>query len=163
MMILVLNADYTPLTLMPLKKAFKLIFKGKAEIIETKKSEIIKTVNRNFLRPSVVRLYRYVYFPYRKVTLSRFNVYKRDDYKCVYCGSKNQLTLDHVIPKSRGGANSWNNLVTCCMECNVIKGDRTPEESGMKLSHKPFTPNYLFFINKMHKINEEWRPYLMMG
>jgi len=156
--VLVLNTDYTPLTITPLKRAFRLVYKGKAEIVVSK-GEI--NASKPFDRPSVIRLTKYVYFPYKKVTLSRFNIYRRDEYKCLYCGSKDTLTLDHVIPKSKGGPNSWTNLATCCMRCNVVKGDRTPEEAGMKLSQKPFTPSYLFFINKMRTVHEEWKPYLM--
>lgn len=157
-MILVLNADYTPLTIAPLKRAFRLVYKGKAEVVVSK-GEI--SASTPFEKPSVIRLTKYVYFPYKKVTLSRFNIYRRDEYKCLYCGSKEALTLDHVLPKSKGGPNSWTNLATCCMRCNVVKGDRTPEEAGMTLSHKPFTPSYLYFINKMQKVHDEWKPYLM--
>jgi 5-methylcytosine-specific restriction endonuclease McrA len=161
-MILVLNADYTPLTIMPLKRAFRLVYKGKAEIVVTR-GESIATDKKDYDRPSVVRLTKYVFFPYKKVTLSRFNIYRRDDYKCLYCGSKDGLTLDHVIPKSKGGPNSWTNLATCCMKCNVSKGDRLLEETGMTLKYKPFVPSYLFFLHKMNKINEDWKPYLMNG
>jgi 5-methylcytosine-specific restriction endonuclease McrA len=159
-MILVLNADYTPLTIMPLKRAFRLVYKGKAEVVVTR-GESIATDKKDYDRPSVVRLTKYVYFPYKKVTLSRFNIYRRDDYKCLYCGSKDSLTLDHVIPRSKGGPNSWTNLATCCMRCNTSKGDRLLEETGMTLKYKPFTPSYLFFLHKMNKINEDWKPYLM--
>lgn len=159
-MILVLNADYMPLTIMPLKRAFRLVYKGKAEVVTTK-GDTIKTDKKAYERPSVIRLTKYVYFPYKRVTLSRYNIYRRDEYKCAYCGSKDSLTLDHVQPKSKGGPNSWTNLITCCMRCNITKGDRTPEEAGMTLSHKPFTPSYLFFINKMHKMHEDWKPYIM--
>jgi hypothetical protein len=158
-MILVLNADYTPLTVMQLKRAFRLIYKGKAEIVSSKGDPI--SAGKDYDRPSVIRLVKYVYFPYKKVTLSRFNIYRRDDYKCLYCGSKDTLTLDHVVPRSRGGKNSWTNLVTCCMKCNVSKGDRLLEETDMVLKYKPFTPSYLFFLHKMNKINEDWKPYLM--
>jgi 5-methylcytosine-specific restriction endonuclease McrA len=161
-MILVLNADYTPLTIMPLKRAFRLVYKGKAEIVVTR-GESIATDKKDYDRPSVVRLTKYVFFPYKKVTLSRLNIYRRDDYKCLYCGSKDGLTLDHVIPKSKGGPNSWTNLATCCMKCNVSKGDRLLEETGMTLKYKPFVPSYLFFLHKMNKINEDWKPYLMNG
>lgn len=159
-MVLVLNADYTPLTIAPLKRAFRLVYKGKAEIVSSS-GKGIATERKEYDRPSVIRLVKYVYFPYKKVTLSRFNIYRRDGYKCLYCGSKDSLTLDHVLPKSKGGPNSWTNLVTCCMKCNVTKGDRTPDEAGMTLSQKPFTPSYLFFISNMHKVNEDWKPYLM--
>jgi len=161
-MILVLNADYVPLTIMPLKRAFRLVYKGKAEVVSSK-GDSIATDKKDYDRPSVIRLTKYVYFPYKKVTLSRYNIYRRDDYKCLYCGSKETLTLDHVIPRSKGGLNSWTNLATCCMKCNISKGNSTLEDSGMTLSYKPFTPSYLFFINKMNKTNEDWKPYLMGG
>lgn len=157
-MVLILNADYTPLTVANFKRAYRLVYKGKAEIVVSHGK-----VNAGIIldKPSIIRLIKYVYFPYKKVTLSRYNIYRRDEHKCLYCGFKDNLTLDHVIPRSKGGPNSWTNLVTCCMRCNMLKGDRTPDEAGMILSHKPFTPNYLYFINKMHKIHEEWKPYLM--
>ena len=104
---------------------------------------------------------KYVYFPYKKVTLSRFNIYRRDDYKCLYCGSKDSLTLDHIVPRSKGGKNSWTNLATCCMKCNITKGDRFLEETDMVLTQKPFTPSYLFFLHKMNKLNEDWKKYLI--
>jgi len=161
-MILILNADYTPLTIMSLKRAFRLVYKGKAEVVVTK-GESIMTDKKAYDRPSVIRLTKYVYFPYKRVTLSRYNIYRRDEYKCLYCGSKDALTLDHVIPKSKGGPNSWTNLATCCMSCNITKGDRMLDETDMKLSYKPFTPSYLFFIHKMNKMHEDWKPYIMGG
>lgn len=160
-MILVLNADYTPLTVMNQIRGFNLVYKDKAEII-VKGDTPIYAGDKTFDRPSVIRLFRYVSFPYKKVTLSRYNVYRRDGFKCLYCDSKDNLTLDHVIPRSKGGANSWSNLATCCMKCNVKKGDRLLEETGMTLKHKPFIPSYLFFIKKMNKVHDEWRPYLMI-
>jgi hypothetical protein len=159
-MILVLNADYTPLTVMNQTRGFNLVYKGKAEVL-VKKEPPISAGQIKFDRPSVIRLHKYVSFPYKKVTLSRYNVYRRDNFKCLYCGAKDNLTLDHVIPRSKGGPNSWTNLATCCMKCNVSKGDRTLEETGMTLSQKPFTPSYLFFIKKMNKVYEEWMPFLM--
>lgn len=159
-MILVLNADYTPLTVMNPTRGFNLVYKGKAEIV-VKRDNPISAGDKFFDRPSVIRLQKYVSFPYKKVTLSRYNVYRRDNFRCLYCGSKDSLTLDHVIPRSKGGSNSWTNLVTCCMKCNVNKGDRLLEETNMTLSHKPFTPSYLFFIRKMNKIYDDWRPFLM--
>lgn len=159
-MILVLNADYTPIVVTNLKKAFKLVYKGKAEVVVAQENPIL--AGKKYIRPSIIRLFKYVVFPYKKVSLSRHNIFKRDDFKCLYCGSRDNLTLDHVIPRSRGGSNSWTNLATCCNRCNVLKSDKTPEEANMNLSYKPFTPNFLFFIKKMNKISEEWRPYLMM-
>lgn len=158
--VLILNADYTPLTVMDLRRGFKLVFKNKAEII-SKKEKPIFAGDKTFDCPSVIRLFKYVSFPYKKVALSRNSVYRRDNFRCLYCGSKEDLTLDHVIPRSRGGPNSWTNLVTCCMRCNVRKGDRLIEETDMSISYMPFTPSYLFFIIKMNKIYNDWRPFLI--
>ena len=76
----------------------------------------------------------------KNLKINRNRVFKRDNYECVYCGSKKSLTIDHVIPKSKGGDNSWNNLVTCCSPCNRIKGDKTPEQAGMKMIKRPYEP-----------------------
>jgi len=157
-MILVLNSDYTPLTVASVNRAFKLVYKEKAEIIVSK--GVIKTEKVDYEKPLIIRLHNYISYPYKKATLSRYNLYRRDNYKCIYCGSRENLTMDHVVPRSRGGKNTWSNLVTCCIKCNVYKGDRTPEEANMVLSQTPFTPNHLFFINRMYKIHEEWKPYL---
>ncbi len=157
-MILVLNSDYTPLTVASVNRAFKLIYKEKAEIIISK--GYIKTEKKDYEKPLIIRLYNHITYPYKKATLSRYNLYKRDSYKCQYCGSDKNLTMDHILPRSRGGKNTWDNLVTCCNRCNVYKGDRTPEEANMFLIKKPFAPNHLFFINKMYKTHEEWKPYL---
>jgi 5-methylcytosine-specific restriction endonuclease McrA len=96
--------------------------------------------------PSVIRLNRYVHAPYRGVNLTRQNVFKRDNFECQYCGTKKELTLDHVVPSSRGGIHSWTNLVTACKRCNAKKGDYTLEESGMDLHRKPYKPSYALFL-----------------
>ena len=157
-MILVLNSDYTPLTVASVSRAFRLVYKEKAEIVVSK--GYIKTERKDYEKPLIIRLHNHVTYPYKKATLSRYNLYRRDDYKCQYCGSEKNLTMDHIIPKSKGGKNNWLNLVTCCERCNKIKGDRTPEEANMFLIKKPFAPNHLFFINRMHKMHDEWKPYL---
>lgn len=158
-MILVLNSDYLPVNVTSFKKAFKLIYKGKAEIVE--EDGDVYTYNKKFSRPSVIRLVKYVNIPYRKVVMSRENIFKRDEYTCVYCGSHKNLTIDHIHPRSKGGGNNWDNLITSCFSCNAKKGDRTPEQAGMKLSFTPFKPNPLYFICKSHKNEDKWQPYLM--
>lgn len=163
--ILLLNQDFSPLNVTTLYRGFKLVFKGKAEIITHDKIKPIKTGTKNYHRPTVIRLLKYVPLPYRKVTLSRHNVYRRDGYKCVYCGSDRNLTLDHMIPKSKGGENNWKNLVTCCGKCNRIKGDTSVEEflekTGYTMSHKPFKPTYAQFIKKMGgNVKDDWLPFL---
>lgn len=138
--VLVLNADYTPLNVTSLRRGFVLVIKGKAEILEKGVEPIITTVG-DFVRPIIIRLLNYVKYHTRPLKINRKRIYKRDDNQCVYCGSKKHLTIDHVLPKSRGGDNTWKNLVTCCLSCNLKKGNKTPEEAGMKMKVKPYEPS----------------------
>lgn len=163
MQVLVLNNAYQPINVTTLIRGFNLVFKGKAEILEHIAEKPILTDRKKYRRPTVIRLLRYVAVPFRKVHLSRQNIFRRDDYKCIYCnksGDAKSLTLDHVLPKSRGGANTWINLVSCCSSCNVTKGDKTPEEAGMIMSHEPFKPTYLYFVEKFKKVHESWNVYV---
>jgi 5-methylcytosine-specific restriction endonuclease McrA len=162
MKVLVLNSDYVPINVANLRRSFRLVYNGKAEVISEDKTPIV-TSAKTFKRPLVIRLYNYVYVPFRKVQLSRYNVYKRDGYKCVYCPSKKDLTLDHVMPKSRGGKNTWKNLVTCCGSCNVSKGDRTPEEADMKMRTEPYKPGFFTFLKNFNgSVEESWKPYIFV-
>jgi len=160
--ILVLNADFVPLSVTSFKKGFKLTYKGKAEVVESVKDDIIFASNFSIPRPSVIRLLRYVVYPYRKITLTRQNVFKRDGNACVYCGSKKDLTLDHVIPKSRGGRDSWENLVTCCSKCNSKKADKTPKEAEMEWHGIANVPNHFAMLGMNKNVNETWKPYIFM-
>lgn len=143
--ILVLNADYQPINVTSFQKGYKLVWKGKAEVVKEDPTDVIMT-SRSIARPKVIRLLTYLYLPYRRLNLSKQNVYRRDGFKCVYCGSGANLTLDHVLPRSRGGDNSWENLVTCCRKCNAKKDDRTPEEARMRMRHKSFVPTFSHLI-----------------
>jgi 5-methylcytosine-specific restriction endonuclease McrA len=158
-MVLVLNADYMPVNIVSLKRGYKLVYKEKAEIVAIDKNPI-KTAKKDLERPTVVRLLKYVKIPFKKVVLTRYNIFRRDNFSCVYCGDKKNLTIDHILPRSKGGLNSWENLVTCCSFCNVKKGDKTPEEAGMKLSAKPYVPNHIVFMFKAYKPKESWKPYM---
>jgi hypothetical protein len=158
--ILVLNSDYLPVNVTTFKKAFKLIYKGKAEIIEDE-GETIITFKKKYLNPSVIRLIRYVNIPYRKVILSRENIFKRDNNTCTYCGINKNLTVDHIIPKSKGGKNVWENLITSCFVCNSKKGDKTLEQVNMKPMFNPFKPHPLFFICNSHRDTLKWKQYLL--
>jgi CRISPR/Cas system Type II protein with McrA/HNH and RuvC-like nuclease domain len=140
--ILVLNADYQPINMTSFVKGYKLIYKGKAEVIVADKNNKISLFTADVARPKVIRLLKYIYLPYRKLNLSKPNIYKRDGHACVYCNSRENLTLDHVLPRSRGGGNTWENLVTCCSRCNSRKDNMTPEEAGMKLKVKPTMPTF---------------------
>ena len=136
--VLVLNSDFTPLNVTSLRRGFVLVQKGKAEVIQ-KGEDIITTVG-NFVRPLIIRLKDYVRYRPSTLGVTRRRLFKRDDYSCLYCGSNKNLTIDHVVPKSKGGTNEWKNLATCCHRCNTLKGDKTPEQVGLKLRYKPYTP-----------------------
>lgn len=159
--VLVLNQDYSPVTICSVQKAFLLVFLRKAELVSTSISGKLRTVNLSFPLPAVVRLHRYVNMPYKGVMLTRQNVFKRDGHQCQYCGTRKELTIDHLIPRSKGGGSDWANLVTACKRCNARKGDYSPEEAGMKLARKPFKPTYIMFIRDFSGfVMEEWLPYL---
>ena len=162
--VLILNQNYEPIGIINAKKAIILLYLGKAELIENRPELRVRTVSRVFPYPSIVRLIAFVRLPRRGVILSRKNILKRDGYRCQYCGMRHKpLTVDHVIPKKRGGVDSWENLVCACVECNNKKGNRTPEEAGMPLLSQPKRPSYLFFIYQhIGQVEERWKPYLFL-
>ncbi len=161
--VLVLNQDYQPISVCSVQRSVKLVFLEKAELLHDDPDRAIRTVDDEFQYPSVIRLRRYIHLPYAKIVLSRRNVMKRDNNKCQYCGTKTDLTLDHVLPRSRGGKDTWENLVTACNHCNVKKGNRTPEEAGMQLRIKPYRPVHItFFQNLLNGVQDHWKPYLYM-
>ncbi len=162
--VLVLNQNYEPMTITNVKKAIILIFLGKAELVE-KNDGYINSVRERYPLPSIVRLTRFINVPRKRIILSRKNIIKRDNHQCQYCGTRSgPVTIDHVIPKVRGGEDSWENLVCACVKCNNKKGNRTPEEAGMRLAKKPQRPNYLFFIRYfVGNIDHRWKPYLYMN
>jgi 5-methylcytosine-specific restriction endonuclease McrA len=154
--ILVLNADLSPISVTSLKKGFKLVYKGKADVLHSESENPIITFNLITARPTVIRLKKYIVFPYKKIPLTRQNIFKRDGNICTYCGSKKDLTLDHIQARSKGGQNSWMNLITSCFTCNLKKADRTPEEAGMIMNIKPFIPNATFFMSRISNPKKEW-------
>jgi len=144
------------------ERAFLLVFMNKSEMLRSANGYRLRTITTSFPMPSVIRLNRYVHAPYKGVTLTRQNIFKRDNFECQYCGTKRDLTLDHVLPTSRGGPHSWLNLVTACKRCNTRKGDFTPEEAGMPLRHKPFKPSYTLFLKDAPGVHQhEWEEFLM--
>lgn len=162
--VLVLNQDYQAISLCSAERAFVLVFLNKAEMISDRKAKLMRSVGASYPYPSVIRLNRFIKLPYKRVSLSRQNLYKRDGYKCVYCEGRDNLTLDHVIPRSRGGRDSWHNLVTACQRCNTEKGDRTPEEAEMVMTQKPFRPSFIMYLRDFNgKVSEDWKPYLLMN
>ncbi len=162
--VLVLNQDYSPISVCSAERAFLLIHLEKAELVHEDESLQMRTVNMTYPTPSVIRLQDYIYVPFKSVMLSRQNVFKRDGHECMYCGSKKDLTLDHVLPKSRGGKSTWDNLATACKKCNSIKGNKTPEEAEMPLAQQPFKPSYVMFVRNFSGFtSKEWLQYLSLN
>jgi 5-methylcytosine-specific restriction endonuclease McrA len=115
--------------------------------------------------PSIVRLSVYIRLPYKKIVLSHKNILRRDGHLCQYCGkTESMLTVDHVVPKAKGGPDTWENLVAACVSCNNKKGDRTLHEAQMKLLRKPIRPNHVMFIRHfVGTVDDHWKPYLFMN
>ena len=138
--VLVLNADFTPINVTSVYKGFTLVSKGKAEVLKASDKPLLSGMGE-FVRPLIIRLLNFVKYRVHKLKINRHRLYKRDGHECTYCGSKRNLTIDHILPKSKGGQNTWMNLVTSCSSCNRLKGDKTPEEAGMKMNILPYEPN----------------------
>jgi len=162
--VLVLSSSFEPITICSVKKAMILILLTKADMIATQDGKTIRTVSKSYPIPSVIKLSRYIKIPFKKIELSRKNVIRRDNNRCQYCGSRTApLTIDHIIPKSRGGEDTWENLVAACTKCNDRKGSRTLEEAGLTLIAKPTKPHHLLFIRQSYSnVDSNWKPYLYM-
>ena len=160
--VLVLNTTYEPLNVCSVRRALVLLFKGKAEVIE--QSGLVYRSERAAVElPHVIRLRSYVNLPRRRPSdrISRRAVFARDRHRCQYCGSDRHLTLDHVVPRSRGGEDTWDNLVTSCAPCNRKKGDRPAHAAGLNLARTPRAPEPAAFVfMHVEHIHESWRPYL---
>lgn len=160
--VLVLNASFEPLNVCSDRRAHVLVWKGKAEVVEHH-SQPLRSASGTFMRPHVIRLLQYVRMPRAvKRRISRRALFARDGWKCVYCGtSAGRLTLDHVVPRSRGGDSVWENVVTACAPCNLRKGDRLLEELAMTLPRQPRPPAPVLFIRlATQRVPESWRQYL---
>lgn len=159
--VLILNADYSPMMVCTIERAIVLVILGKSELLHKAKDKCLRSVSQVFPVPLVIRVVNYVNIPYKKVALTRLNIFKRDGFECQYCSRNEHLTIDHVVPKSKGGESTWKNLVTACSRCNSLKGDRTPTEAKMKLQNMPFRPTYAsFLLNFSGYVCDEWMPYL---
>lgn len=145
--ILVLNADYAPINIVPKRKAIIYVIKKKVQILSER----------------VVRLINYIKLPFRRLmsnTVTRRSILIRDKHTCAYCNAKENLTIDHILPSSRGGQDIWENMISCCERCNLKKGNKTPEEAGMKLLFQPYKP-YNKISLTIHTSNiTEWNKYL---
>ncbi len=161
--VLVLNQDYRALTICSVQRAAVLVLLQKADLVEALPERYLRSPSCRLPWPSIVRLKAYVTVPYKRILLSRKNVLRRDRFRCQYCGSRDRLTIDHILPKSRGGPDSWENLVAACVPCNNRKGNRTPEEAHMTLRRKPFRPSHIMFIRDyVGTVDETWKPYLFL-
>ncbi|MBJ7347394.1 MAG: HNH endonuclease [Thermoleophilaceae bacterium] len=160
--VLVLNASFEPINVCTVRRAIVLILKEKAEMLDAGEL-VLRSEQLSLTRPSVIRLTTYVRIPYgalrRRIT--RRAVFARDDWSCQYCGRTGTLTMDHVVPRSKGGGTSWDNVVACCAGCNRRKGDRLPDQAGMKLRTTPSQPHAMIFIHVASPtIPTSWLPYV---
>lgn len=162
--VLVLNQNFEPISVCGVKRAIVMLYLGKAEMIETADSLMLRSQSTVIPVPSVIRLGFYVRVPVKRIMLTRKNIIKRDGGRCQYCGKKKaQMTVDHVVPKIYGGADTWENLVCACLECNNRKGHSTPEQIGLVLFRKPRRPNHITFIQQFVGVSDHrWRQYLFM-
>jgi len=165
---LVLNADYRPLSYYPLslwswQDAIKAVFMDRVNIV-SRYEQVVHSPTCEMQLPSVVSLKTYVK-PARYPAFTRFNLFLRDRFSCQYCGAGGELTFDHVIPRSKGGQTTWDNVATACAPCNLRKGGKMPKQAGMMPFQKPFRPT----VNELHKngrlfppnyLHESWQDYL---
>ena len=168
--VLLLNASYEPLNVITQRRALALILRGRVDAATEATTEI-GTASRVFALPTVLRLRRYVRVPQRNASWTRAAVLQRDGYRCIYCGltlgdeqsgiplTRRDFTLDHLIPRSRGGRNTWGNTACACLRCNQRKGNRTPHEAGMPLRWEPKTPR-VDYVVVSGEVPSEWKVYL---
>ncbi|MFQ6131074.1 MAG: HNH endonuclease [Armatimonadota bacterium] len=162
--VLVLNQNFEPLNITNARRAITLVYLGKAEVVE-RDSAVFRSPSLTLEMPIVVRLAYYVKRPLPQLKISRRSIFARDDHTCQYCGSRSRgLTVDHVVPRHRGGQTDWRNLVAACIRCNNKKANRTPSEAGMKLIRHPKRPKYTPYISFSKFVtacrNQRWQPYL---
>jgi 5-methylcytosine-specific restriction endonuclease McrA len=161
--VLVLNATFEPINVCTVRRAVVLLLKEKAEVIEHGEWQL-HSATASIARPVVIRLVTYVRIPRdthrRKIT--RRAVFARDEWTCQYCGSRSNLTVDHVVPRSKGGASIWENIVASCAPCNRRKGNSLPRQVGMRLLRTPRTPSpHVFIAVATPSIPAAWRAYLV--
>jgi len=179
--VLILNRSYLPIHVTSVRRAFSLLYQGIARAVNEQyrtfdfdswsdlsvsvRDESVGLVNRVIRVPRVILLVGYDRVPKRQVRFSRYNIYARDNCPCQYCGRKlprHELNLDHVIPRSRDGTSTWENVVCSCQECNRQKGGKTPQEARMNLLRKPYKPKWTPFMQETFNLSRyrEWLPFL---
>lgn len=167
---LALNASFEPLTIVPVRRAIRLVIDGKAEILEKDDGRSYHSERCTVPAPTVIRLVRYVHVPHRfRRQVTNTFLFARDDYTCMYCGrhkselrGRQFLTRDHIVPTCRGGENTWNNVVTSCSPCNNRKGGRLPKEAGMTLLTVPREPNYVHLVWVVRRVTTTQEKYIRM-
>jgi 5-methylcytosine-specific restriction endonuclease McrA len=163
--VLVLSSSYEAVQICSVKRAILLLLGGKAHPVELAENWL-RSPSSTLQVPEVIRLHRFVRMPYRDVPFCRKNIFLRDSYRCQYCGktgSADQLTVDHVVPLSRGGRDRWTNVVTACRGCNNLKSNLLPSECGLKPRIRPKAPSSMTFLHIMRMHGERrnvWRKYL---
>lgn len=162
--VLVLNHTYEPINVCGARRAVRMMLLGKAETIEMD-GVMVRSERMAFRMPVVIRLLRFAHVPRKaEVPFNKKNVFRRDGHTCQYCGSAADLTIDHIVPLSKGGRGSWENVVCCCRKCNARKGNRLPEEAGMRLLRPARKPKYYPFewmsarMANSHQL--QWEKYL---
>lgn len=157
---LLLNASFEPLCVVPIRRAVVLVLKDKAEVVERNGAEL-HSERATFPVPTVIRLTHFVRVPHRnRVPLSRRAVFARDGHRCQYCNRAAE-NIDHVVPRSRGGAHTWENVVAACRSCNSRKEDRLPSEAGFRLRRAPHAPHSsLWLVATAGTLDPAWAPYL---
>ncbi len=161
MQVLVLDQGYGPHRVVSWQRAICMVFGGKVEVLE-EYDEVVRSPSTAMRMPAVVRLLNAARRRPRVVRFSRFNVLLRDGFMCHYCGDQphaRELTMDHVVPRAKGGATRWNNVVAACRECNHKKGSRTPDEARMRLMRAPHEPRSLPSVGQrigMRQVHEKW-------
>ena len=167
---LALNASFEPLTLVPARRAVRLVLDRKAEILEVDEGKRFRSEHDDLPCPTVIRLVRYVHVPrrFRRQVTNTF-LFARDDYACQYCGrhrselkGRQFLTRDHVLPISQGGGNVWSNVVTACSPCNNRKGNQTPQEARMPLRNVPGEPNHVHLVWAVRRVTAKQAKWIAM-
>jgi 5-methylcytosine-specific restriction endonuclease McrA len=157
---LVLNASFEPLSVVASRRALVLVLSDKAELLHGTGKDL-HSARARFPEPSIVRLVNYVRVPHQaRVAVTRRSVFVRDGHRCQYCGAQAE-NIDHVVPRSRGGTHSWDNVVACCRRCNSRKEDRLPDEAGFRLARVPRAPrSHLWLLAASGEVRDEWAPYV---
>ena len=165
---LALNASFEPLTIVPMRRALRLVIDGKAEIVESERDRVVRSERLTMPRPAVIRLTKFIHVPrrFRRQVTNTF-LFARDRYRCQYCGRpagelkpREALTRDHVIPLSRGGTNDWTNVVTACSPCNTKKGNRLPHEIGMIPLTHPSEPHFVHLSWAVRRLTQTQARYI---